>query len=277
MSPAACLILSGIFFAIAHSSLKLVARLPTVELVFCRAVVSAVLSYTWLRANRVHPWGRNKPMLILRGIFGTASILLLFFTVQTMPLASAITLNYLAPIFAVLLSWLLLRERPRPSQWACLLIAFTGVLLVRGFDPRVSTLELVAGIGGALCAATAYSLVRQLKGEDHPLVVVFYFPLVTLAVISPFALHQWVPPNANEWPVLVLVGAFTQVGQYYMTRAYQGAPAANISTLNYLGVLYAMLIGYFVFAETIAPVAVIGFFLIVGGAIGNARVSSLRR
>lgn len=275
MSPGACLVLSGVFFAISHAAVKFLPHLPPTEIVFFRAFFSVLLSYAWLRAAGVRPWGRNKPMLILRGVFGTCALLLYFYTLQHMPLASAVTLNYLAPVFTVLVSWALLREKPLWYHWVLLLAAFSGVVLVRGFDPRVTGVEAAAGVGAAFFAAIAYSLVRKLRDEDHPLVVVFYFPLVTIPIVLPFALFQsWTWPHGWDWAAIAVIGFFTQAAQYYMTRAYQGAPAARISTLNYLTVIYALLIGWFVFHEEVSPEAVTGLAVIVVSAAVSAKLET---
>ncbi|MCM2281639.1 MAG: DMT family transporter [Bdellovibrionaceae bacterium] len=276
MNPGAALVLSGFFFAIAHAAVKFLPHLSTPEIVFFRAIFSLVLSYLWLRWARIRPWGKNKPMLVLRGVFGTSALLLYFFTIQNMPLASAVTLNYLTPVFTVLVSWVMLRERPSWYHWPLLALAFCGVLLVRGFDPRVTGWEASAGVGAALCAALAYSLVRKLRDEDHPLVVMFYFPMVTLPLVAPFALSGWVWPSGWDWLPIAVIGLFTQAAQYYMTLAYQGAPAASISTLNYLTIVYALAFGWFVFDEAVAPGALGGLALIVTSTLIAARINRQR-
>lgn len=158
MTPSACLIASGLFFAVAHATVKFLPHLPASEVVFFRALFSALISFVWLRAAGIRPWGRNKRMLVLRGVFGTLALLLYAHTLQHMPLASAV------------------------------------------------------------------------------------------------------------------MGLSTQAAQYYMTRAYQGATAASISALQYLAVIYAIVIGWFIFHEDVTPGTFAGLALIVLSAIAAVRL-----
>lgn len=261
-------------FALMNVGVKWVPRLPVHEVVFFRALTTLVIGYLALRRRRIHPWGRHKPLLLARGAFGTAALLLYFYTLQTMPLASAVTVQHLSPIFTILLAGPLLAEPPRPVQGLYFLIAFAGVVLVKGFDPRVTLLELSLGIAAAALSATAYTLVRKLKATDHPLVVVFYFPLVTVPLVGPYTALNWVSPTAVEWAALLFVGLSTTAAQIGLTVAYQRDRAANISSLNYLGVPLALGLGWALFNETIPGLGLLGVGLIVGGVLLATRAGS---
>lgn len=99
-----------------------------------------------------------------------------------MPLASAVTLQFLSPIFTIVLGIFLVKETVRPLQWLFFLIAFLGVVMIQGFDHRVGMLDVSLGIGSAIFSALAYNTIRRLKASEHPLVIVFYFPLVALPI-----------------------------------------------------------------------------------------------
>ena len=277
MNPGVALLLAGALFTISHTAVKFVPHMPTAQIVFFRAIFSVVLSFVWLRLLGVRPWGKNKKALILRGIFGTCALFLYVYTLKHMPLASAFALNYLTPIFTVLISWVVLKEKPQLYVWFFLLLSFSGVLLVRGFDTRISGLELAAGVGAAACAAAAYTMVRKLRGEDHPLVVTFYFPMVTLPLTLPFAGPDWVVPTLRDWFFVAVIGICTQGAQYFMTIAYQGAPAASITNLNYVTVIYALAIGYFLFGETLNMGALGGILLIIVSAIMSSQYAKRKK
>lgn len=273
--PAALyLVISGICFALVHASVKLVPNIPPHELVFFRALISSILSLIALKTAGLSPWGHNKKMLIFRGLTGTVALLLYFHTLQVMPLASAVTIQYLHPIFTVILAGLFLKEKPTWLQWLFFIASFAGVLLVRGFDERIEFVDMVIGVVSALCSAIAYNLIRALRHEDHALVVVFYLPFVSLWVVGPYTLSHWVAPHGIEWLVIIVIGVFTQVAQYFMTRAYQSDRAANISNLNYLGIVYALVIGMLFFDETVAPLATAGMAVIAASALLSTRFKS---
>lgn len=271
MSPSACLILSGLCFAVVHASVKYLPGIPAHELVFFRAFVSCALSLAVLRRAKLSPWGKNRKMLVARGLAGTVALLLYFHTLQVMPLASAVTIQYLHPIFTVILAGLFLKEKPTWIQWAFFAASFAGVLLVQGFDVRVTPIEALIGIAASVASAIAYNLIRALRTEDHALVVVFYLPFVNLLVTAPLSAMSWVTPVGAQWLILLLIGVFTQVAQYFMTLAYQGDRASNISNLNYLGIVYALGIGALVWNEAVEPMALVGMIVITVSAILSTR------
>src|SRR5690606_20181498 len=162
-----------------------------------------------------------------------------------MPLASAVTIQYLSPLFTIFLAGFLMKESAQARQWLYFFLAFEGVVLVKGFDPRVSLFELSAGVLAAVFSAFAYNFVRELNDSDHPLVVVMYFPVVTLPLITPFVIAGWVTPSFADWPWVLAIGVFTQLAQVHMTHAYQLEKASRVAILNYVGLIFAVGIGYF--------------------------------
>src|SRR5690606_16112212 len=131
--------------------------------------------------------------------------------------------------------------------------ALLGTAVVKGFDPRVSWPDLALGVIAAFFSGIAYNLVRKLKDTDHPLVVVFYFPLVVVPVIGTYSLFHWVEPMGWEWAWLIAVGVITQFAQVLMTQAYQMEQAGRVAQFSYVGALYAVAFGYFFFGETLPP------------------------
>ncbi len=265
------IILSTIFFAFMNIGVKYLENIPAHEVVFFRALVSLIVCYGMVRAKGLNPWGNNRPILIARGLAGTAALTMYFYTLQHMPLASAVTIQYLNPIFTIIIAGVMLKETTRWVQWVFFLVSFTGILLIKGFDPRVSPFYLLLGVAAAVCSGFAYNFIRKLKDEDHPLVVVFYFPLVTVPIIGYYTLTHWVQPNLSEWLILIGIGLAVTVAQVYMTKAYQLERAANVSNFNYLGTVYAILLGFFLFGETVSLLAFGGMALIVFGVMMGSR------
>lgn len=268
------ILVATLLFSAMNTLVKYLDRIPSHEIVFFRALVTLVAGYGLLRRAGLSPLGHNRPLLLLRGAFGTVALVLYFWTVQVMPLSSAVTLQYISPLFTVLLGGLLLGERATARQWLFFALAFTGVPLVKGFDPRVSGLELAAGVASALFSGLAYTVIRKLRSSDHPLVVVFYFPLVTVPVVGAYTAWHWVTPTPLELGLLVGVGLCTTVFQILITRAYQAGTAASVSIYNYLGTVYAVAIGYGLFDEHVTPTAAAGFALIIAGVVLATRAGA---
>lgn len=271
------MLIAGVCFALVHASVKYIPRIPAHELVVARALISIIMTWFALKKVGLSAWGQNRPMLVFRGAAGTGALILYFYTLQKMPLATAVTIQYLHPILTVILAAFFLRERATWLQWLCFAASFIGVLLVRGFDARVAPLDLALGVASAVLSAVAYNLIRALRNEDHALVVMFYLPLVSLVTVGPWTYFHFVMPEGHEWPILIFIGVFTQIAQYFMTRAYQADTAANISNLNYLGIFYASVIGFVMFDEKVMGLSIFGIFVIVGSAILSTHLSRRNR
>lgn len=261
------MLLSTFFFALMNVCVKLLPGIPAHESVFFRSLGMWLICSVLLLHTRTSPRGNRKGLLLLRGLFGSIGLGCYFYTLKYMPLATAVTLQYLNPIFSTALAVWMLQEPVQKRQWAYFGISFAGVLLIKGFNTQVSGFLLALGLLAAFSSGVAYNLVRQLRGQDHPLVIMFYFAGVNLVLMTPYTLTHWQQPQQQEWLWLLLVGVFTYLAQDCMTRALQSERMAKVAGLNYLGMLYALALGFFFFNEPLSPLALVGMLLIVAGVI----------
>jgi drug/metabolite transporter (DMT)-like permease len=267
-SAVANMLLATFAFSVMNVFVKQLSRFPAMEIVFFRCLVSAIISFAGIARAGVDWKGNNNAILIARGTFGTVSLFAFFVTLQHMPLATAVTIAYLSPIFTTLIGVFLLGETVRPVQWLFYTIAFGGVLVIKGFDASVPMLYLFTGIAAAIGSAVAYNLVRRLKEQEHPLVVVLHFQLVGIVAGVVFLLFQWVTPaNAWEWFCLIMCGLLTQVGQICLTKSLQAERVAHVSILNYTGLIYALAFGVFIFGERYTLQTLAGIALVAGGVV----------
>lgn len=271
------MLISVVGFALMNLTVKFLDRLPATELVLFRSLVSLLLSLYFLRRRHISPWGNNKKFLIARGLCGVTALSMFFFTLQRLPLASAITLQYLSPIFTAFFGIFILREKVQPWQWLFFAVSFAGIVLIKGFDPRITPLLFFLGIGSALFAGLAYVFVRRVRHTDHPLVVVFYFPLVATPLMAIVSLFNWTTPQGWEWALLLLMGIFTQIAQLNMTKALQTAEVNEVASLKYLGILFALGFDFFLFQVAYAPLALLGIALVVGGVVLNVLLKGWQR
>lgn len=263
------MLLATFLFACMNALVKLVPHIPAVEVVFFRCIISLVMSYAALKSQRVPVLGHNKPLLIARGLAGTLALVLYFIMLQQIPLATAVTLQFLSPIFTAIIGIFLLKEKVKLWQWLFFLTSFCGLLVVNGFDTRIATIHLLMGILAAVGSGMAYNIIRKLRESEHPLVIVLYFPLVTLPLSGVYSVWHWVPPVGWDWLVLLAIGILTQAAQYLMTKAYQQEEVAKVANLNYLGLVYALLIGFIFFGETFNFMTFMGMGLVMAGVILN--------
>lgn len=261
------MLLSGFCFALMNVFMKFVSHLPAVEIVFFRSIFTLFATYFALKINNLPLFGENKKLLLMRGFFGTIALNLYVFTLQKIPLAAATVIQYLSPIFTTVIAFFFLKETIKAVQWAAFLICFAGVFLMKGFDVRFGYTDLLFGIISAAAAGAAYNVIGKIRKKEHPLVIVFYFPLISLPVTAILCLFWWEMPQGTDWLYLFLSGATTQAAQYYMTRAYQADDASKVSIYTYVGVIYSLSFGYLFFDETYPAVAFLGLFLVIFGVV----------
>jgi drug/metabolite transporter (DMT)-like permease len=264
------MLLATFFFALMNAAVKSLGHLPAIEIALLRSAVSLVMAFGIVRYYGIPLPGNNSRSLLLRGFFGSLSLVLYFVTLQHMPLASAVTLQYLSPVFTAIMGIFIVREPVKPLQWVFFGISFAGVLIVQGFDNRIEPEFLLVGIGSALFAGLAYNMIRQLKLTEHPLVITFYFPLVSLPVTAALmGTVTWVSPKGSDWLVLIFIGLTAQIAQYFMTRSYQSDELSKVVSLKYVGIIYALALGYFLFGETFSLEAHLGMIVVLAGVILN--------
>ena len=258
---------STLAFALANVFVKQLEHIPTMEIVFFRCAVAILFCSIGLKRANSDWIGNNHKMLFLRGLFGTTALSLFFLTLQKIPLASAMTIQYLSPIFTAIIAIFILKENVKILQWVFYAIAFAGVLFIGQFDLRVSYFYLFLGIVSAFCSGVAYNLVRSLREKEHPLVIVLHFQIVGAFAGFVYILFDWETPKNWDWLYLILVGVFAHFGQVFLTNALQKEKAASVAIVNYSGLIYGLLFGWFVFGEAQTLISLFGMILVVIGVL----------
>jgi drug/metabolite transporter (DMT)-like permease len=264
--------LSALGFSIMSVLVKEVsARLPTGEIVLARAVFTLAISYWMLRRANIVPWGTKKAGLVFRGLLGAAALACYFLALAHLPLADATTLHYMQPLLTSVLAWWFLGER---VGWAAafaiacgiggtLLVVHPGVPLGGGADP----FGVVIALCSAALSSVAYITVRQLAKTEHPLVIVFYFPLIATPLAIPWALYDFVLPSAFDWLLLAGIGISTQVGQVFLTKALVIERASRATAVGYIQICFAVFWQFAVFGQLPALGTVLGAALVIAGTL----------
>ena len=289
-SGVAAIFLSAFAFSVMTLFVKLAGeRIPSQEIVLARSVVSAVISYVLLRRANVSPWGRDRRGLWLRGLTGFVALSCVYSAVTHLPLADATVIQYLNPAFTALLAGFFLGEIVSRTTWIATGLCLIGVVLVAkpavlfgagALDSGREALDpywVGVAVLGALLSALAYVVVRHLARTEHPLVIVFYFPLVNIPASLPFVARDFVWPQGIDWLWLIGVGIATQVGQMGLTYGLVALPAGRATSLSYLQVVFAAIFGVLVFGEWPDGTSLVGGALVVAGSVWAARAAAPRR
>lgn len=263
------MLLSIVSFSLMHLCVKAIPEIPVVQTIFLRSVFSIAFCYIAIKQAKVSVWGNNKTFLILRGLVGMASLVCFFYSIQMLPLGTAVTIGNLVPFFTLFLAFLFLKEKIPHIKWVFFGISFLGVLLMKGLDEELPLLGIILGLFAAFFTATAHFVVRKLRDTDDTSVIMFYFPFITIPFMLPFIFTEWKNPNPREWLFLLLIGITTHVGQLFLTKAYKHEEVKNISYVYYVGIVLSFVYGITFFDEFISWKSSIGLGLVILGMILN--------
>ncbi len=263
------MLISTLAFACMNTTVKYLSNFSAFQIVLFRSVGSLFFTFGFLLKNKISFAGKNKKLLILRGIVGVTSMSLFFMSTKYLPIGSAVSLRYLAPIFAAIFAVFLLKEKIKLMQWFFFAMAFAGVLVLKGFDKEVSGYGLMLIFISALFSGLVYIILSKIGKSEHPVVVVNYFMIISTLVGLFGALNNWVWPVGKEWFLLGILGVFGYFGQVYMTKAFQIASTTQVAPLKYIEVVFTLLFGTFIFNEVYTFWSLLGIALIIGGLILN--------
>ena len=266
---------AAFWFAVMAMLVKLAGQrgLPTMQIVLARAVVTLALSIVGLLRARQHPWGTNNRLLILRGVFGSGGFICFYAAVNHLPLAEATVIHHISPLLTAVAAALWLGERLEGRVLLGMAFAFVGVLMIAqpgslfasgGTPSEVPWQFVLVGVLGALLASFAYVSVRQLGKTEPPILVVFYFPAVSVPVSLPFAISDWVWPDLWGWLLLLGVGIATQTAQLALTKGLARERAGRATSVGYLQIAFAAIFGLVLFGQVPGPWSWGGMALIVG-------------
>lgn len=273
------MVVGSLFFSVMSVFAKLAGeRLPTMELVLARVVVTLAMSWWALKSLGIDPWGNNKRMLIWRGLAGFGGLSCYFYAITHLPLADATVIQFCNPMIAALIAVFALHEPLRLIDLAATALSMVGVVLVAQptflftVGAPLDPLAVVIGVFGAIFSAIAYVIIRRLGATEHHLVVVFYFPLITGPASLPIlAVEGLVMPHGWEWLLLLGIGVTAQLGQIEITKGYKLETAGRASSVTYLQIVLAYTWGVLIFSEYPNALSVVGAVLVVLGVLSFAR------
>lgn len=261
-------------FAVMATLVKLGGQtLPAMQLVFARVVVTFVLGLWMVKRAGLHPLGNRRGLLLARGLAGTTALCAFYYAITVLPLGDATAIQYTNPVLTAILGAAILGESIRRSDVAGATMSVAGVLLIArpsflfGTAESLPTWGLLAASLAAVTSAMAYIAVRALRSTDDPLVVVFWFPLVAAPVVIPWALASWVTPTPIEWALMLAIGCVTHASQIFLTRGIHLVPAGRATSVGYLQVVFAFLIGVTVFDEALNAWNICGALAIFSGTL----------
>lgn len=265
-----CIVSAGFCFALMSLFVRLAGDVPSMQKSFFRnAVALVVVLFTMLRKHEKIEIKRGDiKYLVARATFGTIGIICNFYAIDHLVLSDANMLNKLSPFFAIVFSYIILKEKCSVFQGAAVFIGFIGALLIIKPTGNIANMPAIVGALGGLGAGAAYTMVRILgKRGVKGSVVIMFFSAFSCVVCIPFMIMDFQPMNAIQVILLVCAGVAATGGQFSITRAYFYAPAKEISVYDYSQIIFSALLGFFVLGQIPDIYSVLGYIIICSMAV----------
>jgi drug/metabolite transporter (DMT)-like permease len=270
------MVVAGFLFGCMGVFVKLGAQyFSSAELVFYRSLFGLLAIYLIVRVRRLPLATPYWKMHLWRGLSGFAALMLFFYAIGSLPLATAITLNYTSPLFLALFTTVILRERPHLPLTLAILLGFAGVALL--LRPTLHQEQLVTGLMGlasGFLAGIAYLNVKQLGQMGEPSFrVVFYFTLLsTVGGGLWMMVHTFHAVTPLNFLLLLGLGVTATLAQLAMTRAYREGDTLVVGSLAYSTVVFASLWGIALWGEVLPVAGWLGILLIIVSGVAASRV-----
>ncbi len=265
-------------FVVMGSLVKAADRIPAGQAVFFRAFCALpviVLWLTWRRELRtglsVTRWQNHA----VRALAGSCAMGLGFLGLKLIPLPEATAIRFATPILILVFAALILKEKIRLIRVSAMVVGLIGVMIVMW--PRLSfdmgdlaLIGAVATLGSAALAALAQIFIKTMAGTEKTTAIVFWFSS-TAACLSLLTIpFGWVMPVGVEWVFLIGAGLIGGTGQILLTSSYRYAEASTLAPFIYVSMIWALIIGYFVFGEVPTVPMLLGAALVIASGVAIA-------
>lgn len=268
------IVLAVTVFTVMSGFIKAADRVPAGQAVFFRSACAlpVVLIWLWIRGDLSHGLRtQNYRGHIMRSVAGTMAMGLGFAGLKFLPLPEVTALRFITPILIVIFAAVLLGERIRLVRLSAVLMGLVGVLII--LWPRLGDGLVGAGqremigaamvLGSACFAAFAQIFIKRMASGETTAAIVFYFSLTSLSLSLLSAPFGWVWPTGPEWALLTGAGLVGGLGQVLLTSSYRFADASILAPFTYVSMIWALLIGYFVFDEVPTGIMLAGATLVI--------------
>ena len=204
---------------------------------------------------------------LLRGTSQSCSQTFLMIAFSLMPLASAVAINFSAPIFATLASIVFLKETVGIARWSAIIVGFVGVLIVTSPGTETFTIGALFALANAVMYGTLTAGVRGLTSTESTETLTLYQMLVMSAAFSPALPFAFVVPTWTDAGWLILNGVGNGIAQYWWTRAIHLAPTSAVAPFQYFSLIWAMMLGFAIWGDVPTVSLLIGGAIVAGSGL----------
>jgi drug/metabolite transporter (DMT)-like permease len=263
----------------------LASSLPTIEIVFFRNSIGIILIMLTFFKLPLNQSGGKPILLFFRAFIGLIAMLSFFYNIANITLADAVTYSRMSPIFTAIFALWFLREKIGIKGWLAILLGFIGMLMVMQPNGFVLEKAHIFGLLNAVCAALAFTSIRELrKYYDTRVIVLSFMGIGTIVPIFSmilstyysndffsFMMGEFIMPKPFDWIYIIGIGISASFGQVYMTKAYGITKAGLVGAAGYSVIIFSLIIGLFLGDDLPNILSFIGIVSIILGGVIIAR------
>ena len=232
---------------------------------FFMAFFSIVITYFFFNKHLKFPNGIT--IQILRSFFLFFSTLFFFYAISIISLAEALTLAFISPIIATILSFLILKEKVGRRRWIAVITGFIGVLFVIRPGFNEINLSTIAAVGAGICYAFYVISTRKLSSIDSPLMTLIFTGLTGAFVISLIVPYFWTWLTLSQWLLLISLAAIGTIAHLLLILSLTLAEASKLAPLAYSEIIMNVIIGYYFFGDFPNQWIWIGLTIIIASGV----------
>ena len=199
----------------------------------------------------------------IRGVLNGLAMLAFFYALAITPLATVAALGFTAPLFATLLAILILGEKVGPRRWAGIFVGFLGTLIVVRPGLEAISFGSLLVLLASLLWAGALIAIKLLGRTENSLTTTFYASCFLTPITFAFAIFFWKWPSMEAFWILIFIAAAGTITQISLAEAFREADASTVLPLDFTKLIWASLIGYFMFDEAPDLLAIFGGTIIL--------------
>ena len=238
---------------------------PIGQVLFFRGFFGILFYFFIIPKNRLHDFYKTKRagLHFIRCASGLIALVAIFIALRKLPLATVVSISFAAPIFTTIMSIFILNEKVGVFRWLAVLIGFIGIMVIT--EPGITNLNIYYIFPIIFCLGLSYVAItiRQLSTTEPVWLISFYFSL-SITALSLFTLPKgWVMPDLNDFFLLSLVGIFGGIANLWLSISYRYSEVSLVTPLKYLSLLFAIILGYFIWGEIPTFKTLLGSLLVI--------------
>lgn len=269
---------ASFMFAMVGTLVKVVSTsLNNEMIVFFRNACSLIFILPWLVYSR--PTGGVKTNCLrlhfLRSAAGLGAMYCFFYAIAQLRLSEAFLLSSTSPLFIPLIAYMWMREQVTYSARGAIIVGFIGIVLILKPGFGIFQPAMLVALAAGVLVALAMVTIRRMSFSEPAIRIVFYFTIFSTVISGGPLLWSWQSLLPEIWWVLILIGLLAAVGQFFLTKGYSMAPAAQVGPLSYGNVVFATINGWIFWGETMDLLTWVGAFLVcMAGIITTRRIEA---